>query len=237
LRIRLRINNFLNVSTLVPQLTAAFKKPVIFSIELLASKSFLLPVTAAEYELLCRLTRGDRVAFDLIYHQYCNPVYCNALKITRDRSVAEDIVQEVFITLWEKKETISLERPVGGWLFVLCYNRAVNQLRKKLRESVACRHLEDPAAGDPTDEASYSQQWELLENAMAQLSPQKRKVFELCKIQGKTYEETAAVLQISKYTVKEYLSASVSFLKEQVQHHPGSSVASSTGMFLFILGY
>ena len=106
---------------------------------------------------------------------------------------------------------------------------------KKLRESVAYQQLQGPADDAVIDESKYNMQRQILENAMAQLSPQKRKVFELCKIQGKTYEETAAALQISKYTVKEYLSASVSFLKEYVHHHPESSVAATTGIFLFML--
>jgi RNA polymerase sigma-70 factor (ECF subfamily) len=194
-----------------------------------------LPVTAAEYELLCRLVQGDRTAFDAIYHQYFHPVYYNAVKITRDKAIAEDVLQEVFIALWEKRETISLEQSVGGWLFVLCYNKSVNQLRKKLRESVAWQQMRYPAEDDIADEIKYDSQWHILEKAIAQLSPQKRKVFELCKMQGKTYEETAAVLQISKYTVKEYLSASVEFLKEYVHRHPESSVASTSGIFLFIL--
>ena len=192
-------------------------------------------VTATEYELLCRLVQGDRTAFDVIYRQYFYPVYCNAVKITRDKDAAEDILQEVFIALWEKREAISLEQSVGGWLFVVCYNKSVNVLRKKLRQSLVYQQLEEPAEDNSVDTTNYNLQWQILEDAMAQLSPQKRKVFELCKIQGKTYEETASVLQISKYTVKEYLSASVSFLKEYVHHHPQSSVTVSSGIFSFIL--
>jgi RNA polymerase sigma-70 factor (ECF subfamily) len=70
----------------------------------------------------------------------------------------------------------------------------------------------------------------MLEEAMSRLSPQKRKVFELCKLQGKTYEETASVLQISKYTVKEYLTAAVGSVKEYVHQHPQSSVAVSSAV-------
>lgn len=195
-----------------------------------------MPVTANEYKLLCRLVNGDRHAFDAIYHQYFNAVYCNVLKITRDKEAAEDLLQEVFIALWEKRETISPEQSVGGWLFVISYNKSINLLRKKLRESIAYKQLQEPAEDVFEDRSDYNLQWKILEDAMSQLSPQKRKVFELCKIQGKTYEETALALRISKYTVKEYLSAAVSFLKEYVHRHPQSSVVATTGIFLFILG-
>ncbi len=189
----------------------------------------------AEYELLCRLIKGDRNAFDAIYHQYFHAVYCNAMKITRDKAAAEDILQEIFITLWEKREAISTERPIGGWLFVLSYNKSINLLRKNLRESTAYQRMAEPAGDEQLDELKYSYQWQLLETALAQLSPQKRRVFELCKIQGRSYEETAADLQISKYTVKEYLSSAVTFIKEYVHHHPQSYVASASGLFLAVL--
>lgn len=196
----------------------------------------LLP-TDNEYELLYRLVEDDRAAFDVIYRQYYQAVYGNALKITRDITIAEDVLQEVFITLWEKRKTIDINRSVGGWLFVICYNKAINKLRKKLQESLAHQELQrsvvETIATD--DSALYELQWEMVESAIFQLSPQKRKVFELCKLQGETYEETAAILHISKYTVKEYLSAAVCFIKDQVKRRPESSMWITINLFLYLL--
>lgn len=194
----------------------------------------MLP-TANEYDLLGRLVKDDRIAFDVIYHQYFHAVYRNALKITHDTALAEDILQEVFFTLWEKRKTIDINRSVGGWLFVVCYNKAVHQLQKKLKESLACRQLQQyTAEGITNDITRYEQQWEMLGKVIAQLSPQKRRVFELCKLQGKTYEETAVILHISKHTVKEYLAAAICFIKEQVKRQPESSILATVGLFLYL---
>ena len=187
-----------------------------------------------EEEILCRLAKGNRQAFDAIYRQYFHAVYCNALKITREVSAAEDVLQEVFIALWQKKETIETERSVGSWLFVVCYNKSVNILKKKLRESLAHQQMQQVTEDSSEETIYYNLQWEMLEEAMAQLSPQKRKVFELCKLQGKSYEETATTLHLSKHTVKEYLSAAVSFVKEYVHQHPQSSVAVTTGLVFIV---
>lgn len=187
-------------------------------------------IPSNDNELLTRLVHGDRKAFDALYHQYFHAIYCNALKITQDTAASEDILQEVFIALWERKTTIDTTRSIGGWLFVLCYNKSINSLRKKLREALACKQLQQSAESTTEDLGGYNVQWEMLEEAMSRLSPQKRKVFELCKLQGKTYEETASVLQISKYTVKEYLAAAVGSIKEYVHQHPQSSVAVSTAL-------
>lgn len=189
--------------------------------------------TKTDYELLTRLIEGDTKSFDLIYKTYVQAVYANALKITRNKVLAEDIVQEVFIALWEKRTTIDATRSVGNWLFVVCYNKAVNLLRKQLHEAAALNGLPQPVT-EPGGSAVIEMQWQLLEQAIASLSPQKRRVFELCKLQGKSYEETAKAMQLSKHTVKEYLSAAVVCIKEHIQLHPESSVALVAGALFFL---
>ena len=186
-----------------------------------------------EKELASRLVDGDMAAFNELYKKYFHPVYRNALKILRDIPAAEDVLQEVFITLWEKRRTIDPERSLAGWLFILCYNRSVNVLRRRLRESILYRQLPQPWEPSPEEEIKYSTQWKILEDAMSCLSPQRRKVFELCKLQGKSYEEAARELDISKYTVKEYLSAAVHSIKEYSLHHPESTVALIPVLLLF----
>ena len=186
----------------------------------------MLPTAChTEKELTCRLIKGDIAAFNEIYRRYFHPVYCNALKITREVPVAEDVLQEVFITLWEKRATIDPENSLAGWLFIVCYHKSVNILRKKLRESLLYKNLQPPEENSMEEEIRYGTQWKILENALSCLSPQRRKVFELCKLQGKTYEEAAVELRISKYTVKEYLSAAVASIKEYSLRHPGSTAA------------
>jgi len=191
----------------------------------------LLPIAChTEKELARRLITGDIEAFNEIYQKYFHPVYCNALKITREIPVAEDVLQEVFITLWEKRATIDPENSLAGWLFIICYHKSLNILRKKLRESLLYKdlrplNLQPPEENSMEEEIKYGAQWKILENALCCLSPQRRRVFELCKLQGKTYEEAAMELRISKYTVKEYLSSAVASIKEYSLHHPGPMAA------------
>jgi RNA polymerase sigma-70 factor (ECF subfamily) len=85
------------------------------------------------------------------------------------------------------------------------------------------QRLPSPEEGPAEEEIRFGVQWNILENALARLSPQRRRVFELCKLQGKTYEEAAMELHISKYTVKEYLSAAVVAVKEYSRRHPEST--------------
>ena len=195
----------------------------------------MLPLAChTEKELAQRLVTGNMAAFDEIYRRYFHPVYCNALKITREAPLAEDALQEVFIALWEKRATIDPERSLGGWLFIICYHQSINILRKKLRESLLYKKLPQPEEYSMEEEIKYGTQWKILENALSNLSPQRRRVFELCKLEGKTYEETAMELRISKYTVKEYLSAAIATIKEYSHHHSGSAtVLLPIALFFF----
>ena len=82
-------------------------------------------------ELAEQLTNNDINAFNAIYWMYHAAIYSNVLKLTRDVVATEDIVQEVFVSLWEKRSTIKPEQGVGGWLFVVSYHKSITYLKIK----------------------------------------------------------------------------------------------------------
>lgn len=191
-------------------------------------------IAPTETELIKLLQQGDRAAFESIYCRYFNAVFRNVHKLTRNVLATEDIVQDVFLALWKSRERINPERSVSNWLFALSYYKAVDQLRKQIRQSLATEAIKNTATIDTDDNGQFEMQWQLLENALTQLSPQKRRVFELCKLEGRSYEEAAALMQISKHTVKEYLSSATHFLKEYAQRQKASMLMSG-GLLLFLL--
>jgi len=173
-------------------------------------------------ELASLLKAHDIKAFDLLYHRYFNAIYANVLKLTRETDVTKDIVQEVFIALWDNRKTIDTRKSIGGWLFTCSYHKSVNHLKKQLGVSRILSTL--PEADIITQDTDFGKDQtemrsKLLEEAIGQLSPQKRKVFELCKLQGKSYEQTATELSLSRHTVKEYLSGSMVIIKNHIRQH------------------
>lgn len=126
-------------------------------------------------------------------------------------------MQDVFITLWEKRHLIDPTQDIAGWLFVVCHHRSVDQLKRKLRQAIAEKVL-GPVMEEPIafDKDLAEEQIGAIERAVDQLSPQKRKVFELCKVQHRTYEKAAEELHISKYTVKEYLAEAITSIKKYI---------------------
>ncbi|SEW45873.1 RNA polymerase sigma-70 factor, ECF subfamily [Chitinophaga sp. YR573] len=179
-----------------------------------------------ETGLLRGLSAGDQTAFKALYDKYHHALYRKTYQILHSSPETEDIVQEAFITLWEKRREIDIARPLGPWLFTITFNRAINLLKKELREKrKVAEAILQPIIDN--DFLTAEKQWELLETAISQLSPQKRRVFELCKMEGRTYEETSQLMGISRYTVKEYLGEVMYTLREYIRKH--------TTLLLFLL--
>jgi len=176
-----------------------------------------------EQALVEQLQQGSVTAYDALYNLYFDAVYANICKLVRDEAAAEDIMQEVFIRLWEKRGTLRPGHSVGNWLFVVSYNRSLNYLRGRLRERLGLQHLPPQAllGGDLEELLLTEQQLYMMEKAIAQLPPQRRKVFQLCRMQGKTYAQAAHELQISRYTVKEHIAKASDFIREYIRLQPG----------------
>jgi RNA polymerase sigma-70 factor (ECF subfamily) len=188
-----------------------------------------------EIDLVRRLQQDDVDAFDILYHTYHHSLYSNIFKLTRQADTAKDILQEVFICLWEKRNTLHPQQPIAGWLFVVSYNKSITCLKKMLRDAMMKSQAASNQQAPEKDRLQQEDQLSLLEEAIEKLSPQKRKVFELCKMQGKTYEETAMELGISKHTVKEYLSGAVRYIRMYIQQHPGhQSVYLLAALLMFL---
>ena len=175
--------------------------------------------------LLGQLAEGSAAAFDSIYYRYLEAVRANIFKIVRDHEMTNDILQEVFISLWNNREKFSDYKRISGWLFVVSYNRSLNYLRKRATEKlhITDTQLQSDYADDLEQNALQEQQYQLLEEAIAQLPPQRKKVFELCRLRGKTYEQTAFELSISKNTVKDHLTHAGEFIRVYIASRAGDS--------------
>ncbi len=179
--------------------------------------------TCDDDSLVPLLAGGDAVAFTEVYHRYHTAIYRNIYRLIKNEDATADLVQETFITLWQKKDRIVAGRSLPGFLFVISYHLSVNWLKKKLLELKAAQeHSLSVAYLDTVDD--YEHQMNLLDNAILQLSPQKRRVFTLCKLRGKSYKQAAEELNISHHSVKEYLSGAMKSVREYAVSHPGYKI-------------
>jgi RNA polymerase sigma-70 factor (family 1) len=192
-----------------------------------------------DIELTAALTRDNLGAFDDLYHKYHNAVFANIFKLVKQQAAAEDLLQDVFVALWENRKKMDGDKSVGGWLFVVSHNKAIKFLNKAVREKILA--LEDSAltieeaSGNEFRDLEY--QSYLINKAIDNLPPKKREVFTLCKLEGKTYEEAARAAGISPHTVKEYVSAASKFVKAYSLQHYALNTPISLSILVTILNH
>ena len=171
----------------------------------------------SEYNLLKKLKKGDSKAFLELYDRYHLQVYNWALKFVKTPAIAEDIVQDVFLKIWVIRERLNPQLSFPAFIYRICRNRVFSDLKKiAVNERLTLNVIEQfrSLKESPADLAIWNQYEVLLESAIRKLPKQRQKVFKLCRQGGKTYEEVAVELCISKNTVKEHMVMAVKNIRE-----------------------
>src|SRR5882757_4337080 len=97
----------------------------------------------SESELVALLKNDNIKAFDQLYKKYHAPIYNNILRLLKDADESENILQDLFVTLWEKRLSIDAQKPLANWLFQVSYNKSITQLKKNLKQALAFKHIEN----------------------------------------------------------------------------------------------
>lgn len=175
-----------------------------------------------EEELLSLLTEGDRLAFQQLYIAHYRSIFSHALKFTKSTDLAEDITQDVFLKIWESKEMLGGVRHFRSYLLAVCKNMTLNLLARASREASIMDQIVYGAKQFHRDSETQLEQQEyekLLHEAIEQLPPQRRVIFRLCKIDGKSYEEVATRMGISTGTVNDHIVKGTRAVKEYLRRH------------------
>jgi RNA polymerase sigma-70 factor (ECF subfamily) len=170
-----------------------------------------------ESELLARLRAGDDDAYAAIFREHYSWLVLSAARLLGDRSSAEEVVQDVMLELWRRRETIVLTGPLRAYLHQSTRNRALNQLRhgRTVRQSEP--FVRPPTAAPHADSRAISRELqEATRAAIDELSEPQREVFELSRVEGLTYPEIASVLSISVKTVEARMGRALRHLRERL---------------------
>jgi RNA polymerase sigma-70 factor, ECF subfamily len=189
----------------------------------------------SELDCLRRLRLGDERAFDALFRHYSALVYRFAYSYLKDRPEAEEIVQECFLKIWEKREQVHDDVPLKGYLFTVAYHAVLNQLRRRQHH---LRFQAYTAAAPPEqvgNEAEFGELETLYRTALEQLPPKRREIFLLSRQQGLSYPEIARQLGLSVKTVEAQMSHALKFLREYFQAHGGGIVCLA--LTLALAGY
>ncbi|MSU22743.1 MAG: sigma-70 family RNA polymerase sigma factor [Opitutus sp.] len=165
----------------------------------------------ADARLLGRVAQGDRTAFGELYDRFSRPLYATALRVVSDATEAQDIVHDVFVTLWEKASSFDRDRGTAfAWAVTLVRHRAIDRVRTRRRRAEllaasapADLGYEEHAPGSSADDrALLTDQAGAVRAAVAELPVEQKRALELAFFSGLTQQEIAARLSEPLGTVK-----------------------------------
>lgn len=172
-----------------------------------------------EQTLLLRLKSGDYQAFTQLYQRYSLRLLGRIIRLVKSEETAEEILQTLFLKVWERRDQIDADKPLKPLLFTIAQNLVYDHFRRmaldeRFRNEFIKQYAEDYQHIE--EELTFKQTQENVMNAIKALPPQCQKVFILFKIEGKSYAEICETLNISKSTVNNHLTKANSLLKSNL---------------------
>ncbi|HTD42305.1 MAG TPA: RNA polymerase sigma-70 factor [Mucilaginibacter sp.] len=148
------------------------------------------------------------LSFEQIFHSYKERVYSYVLAIVKSNDAAEEVTQEIMIKLWLCREMLDQVENLDAYIYVIARNKSLNHLRKVAYDLRLLNELKSfiPDEYSNTEDRIAVKDYELLlTNAVNSLSPQRRQVYHLSRVEGLSHDEIAERLNLSKQTVKNHL--------------------------------
>ncbi len=183
------------------------------------------------------LALGDLNAFNRLYAHYHRQVHANILKLVPSSEQARELLHDVFLSLWQNRFKFESRESVGGWLFVVSYNKSLNCIRQRLKETVEYvaeyPHLA-LASNSEEEDAELHRQLALIDDAIEILPARKKEVFMLCRYEGRSKADVAAMLGISQQSVSDYLKQSNKAIKMHVLRHYTTYVPEVVLLFFYL---
>jgi RNA polymerase sigma-70 factor (ECF subfamily) len=193
-----------------------------------ASKVWAQHADDEERLLIERVRASDHEAFEALFHRYLSTIYRQAIRLLGDQAEAEEVVQEVFLTVYEKAHTFQGHSAFSTWLYRITLNAALTKLRQRKRSAAVSledflprfggdgHHLQRPVVDwskDLEGRLAAEEIHRLLLQALDQLPPRDRTVVVLSDLEGHSDREIGAALGLSVGAVKARLHRSRLFLR------------------------
>lgn len=175
------------------------------------------PILTDEADLLLKMKAGDQAAFEVLYRQYSLEIYRRLLMMVKVADLAEELTQDVFVKIWEKRSLIEPGNNFKFFLYRISKNMVIDFYRKAARD----QKLQDQIITSSTeisnvteDAIIFKETNALFQKALDSLPPQQKQVYTLCKIQGLSYAEAGKRLGINTSTVSNHIVKATKTLKQ-----------------------
>jgi RNA polymerase sigma-70 factor (ECF subfamily) len=179
-----------------------------------------------EKTFLSQLVEGDENAFKVLYERYRETIFRLVLKYLASEDLARDITQEILIKIWEKRESLKGVHNFQSYLLHTARNHAIDVLRAASRSDIAKGEIARQFYKDNTcfdDETLHRDYKSFIKRTVDSLPPRAKEVFLLCREEGKSYDEIAAALGISRNAVRNSMHLALHKFREAAREEFGMS--------------
>ncbi|HRZ97208.1 MAG TPA: RNA polymerase sigma-70 factor [Paludibacter sp.] len=170
--------------------------------------------------LLEKLKKGDIACFDLLYSKYSGKLYNYVMSLSKgDFYLAEEIVQNVFVKIWEIRQHINTEGSFNSFVYTVGRNMFLNVVKSQLQEKLYHDYVAEHEAlleNSVEKEIEYKMLEEQINRLIEQLPPARRNIYILSRVKNLPNKEIAALLEISENTVESQLNKATQFMRKNL---------------------
>ena len=173
-----------------------------------------------DIELIEKLRIGDVEAFDQVYQRYAGKLYAFSLKYLKSKEEAEELVQSVFLKVWEHQKNLKKDTSFKSYLFTIAYNEICNLFRRRKYQQSFIAKIETEslvASGETEDQIEFQFVLEQVDQIIARLPEKQKTIFLKSRQDGKSTKEIADELGLSPGTVDNYISESLKFIRTNLK--------------------
>lgn len=188
-----------------------------------------------EPAILKQISEGNEKAFSEIYARFKPELYRLVYKILKSSDLANDTCQEVFIKIWEDRQKLTEVHSFKNYLLVAGKNHSLNVLKKVLSEEKRLTGFVQnyiDAHNGIEDKVQSDEYQNFLKAILATLTPQSKKVFQLCRQQGMSYDEAAENMGVSRSLIKKHMVRSMKIMRLAVERDLGIAFGFFVSLFV-----
>ena len=173
-----------------------------------------------ELLLITQIKKGDIKAFEQLFRLYYSPLCWYATSIVGDREAAEEIIEDLFYTIWKEKEKLNIFRSVRSYLYTAAWNGCLLHHRQRQKDEELQRKMQQSTptyTSSPEDEAEFEELQKVDEGCLAQIPERCRNIVLRHRDEGLKYTEIATRLDISVKTVEANMSKALALLRKEIE--------------------
>jgi RNA polymerase sigma-70 factor (family 1) len=180
-----------------------------------------------ESELISMLQQGDQQALSTLYYLHVKQLKYYAQRTAQSPFLAEDIVHDTFVKVWENRLLIDPLRPFKPYLFTIAKRNLLNMLKRAQHETAIMSEIRKYSSDDENTtelQVDYNESNALITEAVSNLNGQVKEVFVRCRLKGLTYKQTAQELGITESTVNKHMNKALTLIREYINTKNAVSV-------------